>query len=77
MRKIINIKQPNILLYISCFLTVFLFHTNSCFAQMKAIADVNGVVLTEYDLQISLNEIMPASVFHGGFSSEKRATYRP
>jgi peptidyl-prolyl cis-trans isomerase C len=41
------------------------------------VAKVNGTVLTEADLQQALNEIMPAGVFHGGFSSEKRATYRP
>ena len=34
-------------------------------------------MLTEADLEAALNEIMPAGVFHGGFSSEKRATYRP
>jgi len=28
-------------------------------------------------LQAALNEIMPAGVFHGGFSSEKRNRYRP
>ena len=43
----------------------------------KPVAKVNDTVLTEADLQQSLNEIMPAGVFHGGFSSEKRATYRP
>ena len=43
----------------------------------KALARVNDTVLTEVDLQEALNEIMPAGVFHGGFSSEKRETYRP
>ena len=43
----------------------------------KPVARVNGTVLTEADLEAALNEIMPAGVFHGGFSSEKRATYRP
>ena len=37
----------------------------------KALARVNGTVLNEADLQEALNEIMPAGVFHGGFSSEK------
>ena len=46
-------------------------------AGQKQVAKVNGTVLTEADLQEALNEIMPASVFHGGFSSEKRASYRP
>jgi len=43
----------------------------------QAVAKVNGAVLTEADLQAALNEIMPAGVFHGGFSSEKRKKYRP
>ena len=43
----------------------------------KPVAKVNGTVLTEADLEAALNEIMPAGVFHGGFSSKKRATYRP
>ena len=43
----------------------------------KPVAKVNDTVLTEADLEAALNEIMPAGVFHGGFSSEKRATYRP
>lgn len=43
----------------------------------QPVAKVNGTVLTEADLEAALNEIMPAGVFHGGFSSEKRATYRP
>ena len=46
-------------------------------AGQKPVAKVNGTVLTEADLQQALNEIMPAGVFHGGFSSEKRAGYRP
>jgi peptidyl-prolyl cis-trans isomerase C len=43
----------------------------------KPVAKVNDTVLTEADLEQALNEIMPAGVFHGGFSSEKRAKYRP
>ena len=43
----------------------------------KPVAKINDTVLTEADLQQALNEIMPAGVFHGGFSSKKRATYRP
>ncbi|NOX35071.1 MAG: hypothetical protein GXP56_15305 [Deltaproteobacteria bacterium] len=76
MGKIIRIRAYNILIYIFCFLTFFLLY-NPCFAQTNAVADVNGVVLINYDLQVSLNEIMPAGIFHGGFSSEKRASYRP
>ena len=43
----------------------------------KPIAKVNGTILKEADVQEALNEILPAGVFHGGFSSEKRAKYRP
>jgi peptidyl-prolyl cis-trans isomerase C len=43
----------------------------------KPVAKVNGTVLTEADLEEALNEIMPAGVFHGGFSSEKRMSQRP
>ena len=43
----------------------------------KPVAKVNDTVLTEADIEEALNEIMPTGVFHGGFSSKKRATYRP
>jgi len=43
----------------------------------KPVAKVNQAILTRIDLERALNEIMPAGVFHGGFSSEKRASYRP
>jgi parvulin-like peptidyl-prolyl isomerase len=43
----------------------------------KPVAKVNDTVLTEVDLEKALNEIMPAGVFHGGFSSKRREKYRP
>jgi len=43
----------------------------------KPVAKVNDTILKEIDVQEALNEIMPAGVFHGGFSSEKRASHRP
>jgi parvulin-like peptidyl-prolyl isomerase len=43
----------------------------------KPVAKVNDTVLTEVDLEQALNEIMPAGVFHGGFSSKRRQKYRP
>jgi peptidyl-prolyl cis-trans isomerase C len=43
----------------------------------KPVAKVNDTVLTEVDLEAALNEIMPAGVFHGGFSSKKREEYKP
>lgn len=46
-------------------------------AYKKPVAKINDTVLTEADLEAALNEIMPAGVFHGGFSSEKRASHRP
>ena len=46
-------------------------------AAQQAVAQVNDSVLTEYDLEEALDEIMPAGRFHGGFSSEKRMAHRP
>jgi peptidyl-prolyl cis-trans isomerase C len=46
-------------------------------AFLKPVAKVNDTILTEADLQQALNQIMPAGVFHGGFSSKKREQYRP
>lgn len=43
----------------------------------KPVAKVNETVLTERDLEEALNEIIPAGSFHGGFSPEKRNSYRP
>jgi peptidyl-prolyl cis-trans isomerase C len=43
----------------------------------KPVAKINDTVLTETDLETALNEIMPAAIFHGGFSSKKRASHRP
>lgn len=43
----------------------------------KPVVKVNNTVLTETDLEEALNEIMPAGVFHGGFSSEKRMSQKP
>ena len=46
-------------------------------APQKPVAKVNDTVLTVTDLEKAVNEIMPAGVFHGGFSSEKRMSQRP
>ncbi len=53
-----------------------LCHTAAA-AEQKPVAKVNNTVLTGYDLQEALNEIMPAGVFHGGFSAEKRMARKP
>ncbi|MCF6246974.1 MAG: SurA N-terminal domain-containing protein, partial [Desulfobacula sp.] len=66
-----------VFLHVFCFIAFFLLFQNLGFAQTKPLANVDGIDLIEYDLQLALNQIMPAGVFHGGFSSEKRATYRP
>lgn len=42
----------------------------------KPVVKVNGTILTEANLQETLNEIIPAGPFHGGFSPEKRLMYR-
>jgi peptidyl-prolyl cis-trans isomerase C len=64
-----------IFLFLSVTLSLVWCITASALPQ--PVAKVNDTVLTEADLQQALNEIMPAGVFHGGFSSKKRATYRP
>ncbi|MCK5516595.1 MAG: peptidylprolyl isomerase [Desulfobulbaceae bacterium] len=46
-------------------------------AGQNPVAKVNNTILREADLEEALNEIMPAGVFHGGFSSEKRLQYKP
>jgi len=65
------------LLHLLLFLALLPAWENPADALPKPVAKVNGTVLTEADLEAALNEIMPAGVFHGGFSSEKRAKYRP
>ncbi len=63
--------------FLPLFVAFSLVWSISAAALPKPVAKVNGTVLTEADLQQALNEIMPAGVFHKGFSSEKRAQYRP
>jgi len=67
--------QPMVILLLS--LAFALLWSIPAGAFPKPVAKVNGAVLIEADLEQALNEIMPAGVFHGGFSSEKRAKYRP
>jgi len=69
----------NVFLFISL---IIVFGPMSVYAApvgkpQKPVAKVNGTVLTEADLEEALNEIMPAGVFHGGFSSEKRMFHMP
>jgi len=42
----------------------------------KPVAKVNSVILTERDLQAAFNEIIPAGVFHRGFSASRKSRYR-
>ncbi|MFC1880295.1 peptidylprolyl isomerase [Thermodesulfobacteriota bacterium] len=65
------------MIFLLLFVTLSLVWCISAAALPKPVAKINDTVLTESDLQQALNEIMPASVFHKGFSSEKRAKYRP
>ncbi len=67
--------QPMIFLLLS--LAFALLWSIPAGAFPKPVAKVNDTVLTEVDLEQALNEIMPAGVFHGGFSSKKREEYRP
>ncbi len=65
-----------------CFLILLLLFTfilchPTAGAAQKPVAKVNNTVLTGYDLEEAFNEIMPAGVFHGGFSSEKRMARKP
>lgn len=68
--------------YLSILLLLLLFgmfpvSVNAVDTAHNQVAMVNDTVLTEADLQEALNEIIPAGVFHGGFSAEKRMEYRP
>ena len=65
------------LLFLLLFINLLPVWNSPAEALPKPVAKVNDTVLTDADLQQALNEIMPAGVFHKGFSSEKRAKYRP
>ena len=65
------------IIFLLLFLVVLLVWCIPAAALPKPVAKVNGTVLTEADLEQALNEIMPAGVFHGGFSSKKRLQHRP
>jgi peptidyl-prolyl cis-trans isomerase C len=72
--KAAKIKRMNLLLLYMAFMLLWSIPAG---AFPKPVAKVNDTVLTEADLEQALNEIMPAGVFHGGFSSKKREKYRP
>jgi len=44
---------------------------------VEPVVKVNDTVLTERDLDEALNEIVPAEVFHGTMTPEKRASFIP
>jgi peptidyl-prolyl cis-trans isomerase C len=67
--------QRMIILFLSLALALLWDTPSGAFS--KPVAKVNDTLLIEADLQQALNEIMPAGVFHGGFSSKKREKYRP
>ena len=64
-------------IFLLLFLALVVAWDKPASAVSKPVAKVNGTVLTEADLEEALNEIMPAGVFHGGFSSKKRLQRRP
>lgn len=71
-------KQTRFLLALICIAPFYVAsYSGWAGASQKPVAKINDRVLSEADLQEALNELMPAGVFHGGFSSEKRASYRP
>lgn len=43
----------------------------------QPVAKVNDVLLMQADLEKALNQIMPATRFHGGMHSSKRDSFRP
>jgi parvulin-like peptidyl-prolyl isomerase len=65
------------MIFLLLFLALSLLWSIPAGAFPKPVAKVNDTVLTEIDLEQALNEIMPAGVFHGGFSSKRREKYRP
>ena len=76
----LSTEENHILVYLKsfCFFVVLMLVLSApAMAGQKIVAKVNDTALTEAHLQDALNEIMPAGSFHGGFSSEKRMSYRP
>ncbi len=72
-----EINRRFLLLLINFLIVNMFFCSDWADASQKPVAKINDTILTEADLEEALNEIMPAGIFHGGFSSEKRASYRP
>jgi peptidyl-prolyl cis-trans isomerase C len=61
-----------------CLVLVFsLFQHSEASERGKAVAKVNGTVLTEADLAEVMNRLVPATSFHWTLTPERRAKYRP
>ena len=57
--------------------SVCLSGTIKAFAEEKIVARVNGVQITEQQLEGIINELLPTAFFHGNITPEKRAEFRP
>lgn len=70
-------RGPKILIYLLVLLFPLLHGPAADSAgDEKAVAKVNGVVLTEIDLSEAMNELIPFAAFHGGVNPEQRERYR-
>lgn len=58
------------------FMALFLFSASQGFGA-EAVARVNGVVLTESDIEEAMSEIIPTEVFHKMMTPEKKAAFIP
>ncbi len=63
--------------WIKAVLAAFFLFGASLASAVEPVVKVNDTVLTERDLDEALNEIVPAAVFHGGMTPEKRASFIP
>ncbi len=58
------------------FLITILLYSYGVFGSDQTVAVVNGVTLTESDLQRIINELLPATFYHQTITSEKKAELR-
>lgn len=59
--------------YLICFLLLSL---TVYAADSKIVVTVNGVALTNWDLEAAVDELIPMATFHGSVTEEKRAEFR-
>lgn len=82
MKKKINGKMSckGISLFIMIFFQLAVVSTVSGVAKKDGVtiaARVNGVSITEQQIEMALDEYMPRAYFHGNVTAEKRAAFRP